>query len=73
MRPGRFDRKIRMPKPDTEGRYEILKLHLRGKEVCISYPRPCVISSAPGTQVAPHGLLVQLSLAPHTKRVHKGQ
>lgn len=33
LRPGRFDRKIRMPKPDTEGRYEILKLHLRNKEV----------------------------------------
>ncbi|GLI60691.1 hypothetical protein VaNZ11_002895 [Volvox africanus] len=33
MRPGRFDRKIRMPKPDTEGRYEILKLHLRNKQL----------------------------------------
>ena len=33
MRPGRFDRKIRMPKPDTEGRYEILKLHLKSKKV----------------------------------------
>lgn len=33
MRPGRFDRKIRMPKPDTEGRYDILKLHLRNKKV----------------------------------------
>ena len=35
MRPGRFDRKIRMPKPDTEGRYEILKLHLRKKKVWV--------------------------------------
>ncbi|KXZ42969.1 hypothetical protein GPECTOR_109g212 [Gonium pectorale] len=33
MRPGRFDRKVRMPKPDTEGRYEILKLHLRNKKL----------------------------------------
>eukprot|EP00197_Chlamydomonas_leiostraca_P008695 CAMPEP_0202859898 /NCGR_PEP_ID=MMETSP1391-20130828/1827_1 /ASSEMBLY_ACC=CAM_ASM_000867 /TAXON_ID=1034604 /ORGANISM="Chlamydomonas leiostraca, Strain SAG 11-49" /LENGTH=1006 /DNA_ID=CAMNT_0049538999 /DNA_START=339 /DNA_END=3359 /DNA_ORIENTATION=- len=33
MRPGRFDRKVRMPKPDTEGRYEILNLHLRNKSV----------------------------------------
>ncbi|MEW5314131.1 MAG: hypothetical protein WDW38_005651 [Sanguina aurantia] len=33
MRPGRFDRKFRMPKPDTEGRFEILQLHLRGKDV----------------------------------------
>ncbi len=33
MRPGRFDRKIRMPKPDTQGRFEILQLHLRKKQV----------------------------------------
>eukprot|EP00879_Flechtneria_rotunda_P007956 GHRR01008335.1.p1 GENE.GHRR01008335.1~~GHRR01008335.1.p1 ORF type:complete len:622 (+),score=188.08 GHRR01008335.1:1715-3580(+) len=33
LRPGRFDRKIRMPRPDTEGRYEILRLQLRGKDV----------------------------------------
>jgi hypothetical protein len=33
MRPGRFDRKIRMPKPDTNGRYEILRLQLRDKKV----------------------------------------
>jgi len=33
MRPGRFDRKIRMPKPDTEGRFEILQLHLRNKTI----------------------------------------
>eukprot|EP00983_Pelagomonas_calceolata_P109466 1159559-Pelagomonas_calceolata.AAC.2 len=33
MRPGRFDRKVRMPKPDTNGRYEILQLHLRKKQV----------------------------------------
>ena len=33
MRPGRFDRKIRMPRPDTDGRYEILRLHLRNKKV----------------------------------------
>lgn len=47
MRPGRFDRKIRMPKPDTEGRYEILKLHLRGKEVCISRAALCISMPAP--------------------------
>jgi len=33
MRPGRFDRKIKMLKPDTEGRYDILRLQLRGKAV----------------------------------------
>jgi hypothetical protein len=30
-----------MPKPDTEGRYEILKLHLRNKEVRVC-ARVCV-------------------------------
>ncbi|KAI8471066.1 MAG: P-loop containing nucleoside triphosphate hydrolase protein [Monoraphidium minutum] len=33
MRPGRFDRKIRMPKPDTGGRYDILRLQLRDKKL----------------------------------------
>ncbi|GFH25563.1 AAA domain-containing protein, partial [Haematococcus lacustris] len=33
MRPGRFDRKVRMPKPDTEGRFDILQLHLRKKKI----------------------------------------
>jgi len=27
LRPGRFDRLIRVPEPDSEGRYEILKIH----------------------------------------------
>ena len=31
-RPGRFDRIVRMPAPNREGRVEILKVHLRGKE-----------------------------------------
>ncbi|WIA36901.1 hypothetical protein OEZ86_008147 [Tetradesmus obliquus] len=33
MRPGRFDRKIRMPRPDTGGRYDILRLQLASKDV----------------------------------------
>ncbi|GFH12019.1 putative cell division protease ftsH, chloroplastic, partial [Haematococcus lacustris] len=33
MRPGRFDRKVRMPKPDTEGRFDVLQLHLRKKKI----------------------------------------
>eukprot|EP00882_Tetradesmus_deserticola_P004282 GHRQ01004522.1.p1 GENE.GHRQ01004522.1~~GHRQ01004522.1.p1 ORF type:complete len:494 (+),score=216.16 GHRQ01004522.1:255-1736(+) len=33
MRPGRFDRKIRMPHPDTGGRYDILRLQLASKDV----------------------------------------
>lgn len=33
VRPGRFDRRITMPFPDAEGRYDILKIHLRGKLV----------------------------------------
>ncbi len=30
LRPGRFDRIIEIPLPDTEGRYAILKVHTRG-------------------------------------------
>ncbi|KAK9817111.1 hypothetical protein WJX72_009705 [[Myrmecia] bisecta] len=30
-RPGRFDRKIRILRPDTQGRYEILKVHARNR------------------------------------------
>jgi ATP-dependent metalloprotease FtsH len=33
MRPGRFDRKVHMPRPDTMGRYDILRLQLRGRPV----------------------------------------
>ena len=32
-RPGRFDRIVRMPPPNREGRVEIIKVHLRGKEL----------------------------------------
>ena len=31
MRPGRFDRKVHMPRPDTKGRFDILRLQLRGR------------------------------------------
>ena len=33
VRSGRFDRKIKVPLPDEEGREEILKVHLRNKEI----------------------------------------
>ena len=33
IRSGRFDRKVKVPLPDQEGREEILKVHLRNKEI----------------------------------------
>jgi len=33
LRPGRFDRQIAVPKPDVRGRYEILKVHVKKKNI----------------------------------------
>jgi cell division protease FtsH len=33
LRPGRFDRRITTPRPDLKGREEILKVHLRNKNI----------------------------------------
>jgi cell division protease FtsH len=33
LRPGRFDRQISVPKPDVKGRYEILKVHIKKKNI----------------------------------------
>ncbi len=33
LRPGRFDRRIFIPKPDVKGRYEILKVHAKNKKL----------------------------------------
>ena len=33
LRPGRFDRQIAVPKPDVKGRYEILKVHIKKKNI----------------------------------------
>ena len=33
-RPGRFDRIIKVPSPDTDGREAILKVHSKGKKLC---------------------------------------
>jgi cell division protease FtsH len=33
LRPGRFDRQIAVERPDLQGRFEILKVHARGKPV----------------------------------------
>ena len=41
LRPGRFDRIIEVPKPDTAGRVQILQIHTRGKPLdgAIDYDR----------------------------------
>ncbi len=36
LRPGRFDRQISVPKPDVKGRYEILKVHIKKKNIPIA-------------------------------------
>ena len=33
LRPGRFDRRVTMDRPDVKGRFEILKVHARGKPI----------------------------------------
>lgn len=33
LRPGRFDRQISVPKPDVKGRYQILKVHVKKKNI----------------------------------------
>ena len=33
LRPGRFDRQISVPKPDVKGRYEIIKVHVKKKNI----------------------------------------
>lgn len=34
MRPGRFDRKVRILRPDEQGRYEVLQVSQGGRETC---------------------------------------
>ncbi len=46
MRPGRFDRRVILDRPDVKGREAILKVHMRGKPVA---PEVDVTSLAKGT------------------------
>ena len=48
MRPGRFDRRVMMDRPDKNGREAILKVHTRGKPVDSSVDLAEIARSTPG-------------------------
>ena len=48
MRPGRFDRRVMLDKPDLKGREAILKVHTRGKPVAAEVSLEQIARSTPG-------------------------
>ncbi len=48
LRPGRFDRKVIVDKPDRKGREEILKVHARGKPVGPDVNLEIIAAQTPG-------------------------
>lgn len=48
LRPGRFDRQIAVERPDLNGRYEILKVHARGKPFAENVDLMAVARRTPG-------------------------
>ena len=48
LRPGRFDRRITVPRPDLKGREEILKVHLRNKTISESVDTAILARRTPG-------------------------
>ena len=48
LRPGRFDRRVVLDRPDVRGREEILKVHIKGKPVEPEVELPVVAKSTPG-------------------------
>jgi cell division protease FtsH len=48
MRPGRFDRKVTMDRPDFKGRLEILKVHARGKPLANDVDLEAIARITPG-------------------------
>jgi len=48
LRPGRFDRRVVLDRPDVKGREEILKVHIKGKPVDPEVELPVVAKSTPG-------------------------
>ncbi len=48
LRPGRFDRRVVLDRPDVRGREEILKVHIKGKPVDPSVTLPTIAKSTPG-------------------------
>ncbi len=48
MRPGRFDRRVMLDRPDVKGRAAILKVHVRGKPLAADVDLAKVARSCPG-------------------------
>ncbi len=48
MRPGRFDRRVMLDKPDLKGREAILKVHSRGKPIAAEVSLEEIARSTPG-------------------------
>ncbi|MEK9897267.1 MAG: ATP-dependent zinc metalloprotease FtsH [Actinomycetota bacterium] len=48
LRPGRFDRQIAVERPDLNGRYEILKVHAKGKPITDDIDLMAVARRTPG-------------------------
>ena len=48
MRPGRFDRKVKVGLPDREGRKEILKVHLKDKSLASNLDLNAIYDLTPG-------------------------
>ncbi|MCB9434439.1 MAG: ATP-dependent metallopeptidase FtsH/Yme1/Tma family protein [Ardenticatenaceae bacterium] len=48
MRPGRFDRRVVIDKPDVRGREEIFKVHLRGKPIASKVDVGVLAKATPG-------------------------
>jgi cell division protease FtsH len=48
LRPGRFDRRVVLDRPDIRGREEILKLHVRGKPLADDVDLTTIAKATPG-------------------------
>lgn len=48
MRPGRFDRRVVLDRPDVRGREEIFKVHIRGKPIASSVDITALAKATPG-------------------------
>ncbi len=48
MRPGRFDRRVVIDRPDVRGREAIFKVHIRGKPIASNVEVPILAKSTPG-------------------------
>jgi cell division protease FtsH len=48
MRPGRFDRQVILDKPDTKGRCDIFKVHVRGKPLASAVDLEVLAKQTPG-------------------------